>query len=380
VPRMAPSFVLTLNGGSSSLKAALYDAADPPAKLTAVHVERIGLPGEVSDHAAALERVIAALEAFGGLAAVSAVGHRIVHGGDFDGPRRLDDGVLAELQRLASLDPDHLPAELALVRAVTARAPGVPQIACFDTSFHRTMPRVARLVALPHVFEERGVRRYGFHGLSYEFLAGALAREIGDARARGRVILAHLGSGASLCALRDGRSVETTMGFTPTGGVPMGTRSGDLDPGVLVHILRSERMNVDALDELVNRRAGLAGLSGGSPDMRDLLAREETDTHAADAIAVFCHGIKKAIGAFAAVLGGVDALVFSAGIGERSAVVRARILQGLEHLGMHLDPAANDRHTSVISTKTSPCTVLVLRTDEESMIVQETRRILRGTP
>lgn len=380
MPPVLPSLVLALNGGSSSLKAGLYDAADPPRKLVAVTVERIGLPGEAPDHAHALGRVVAALEPFGGLAALGAVGHRIVHGGDFDGPRRIDDTVLAELGRLASLDPAHLPAEIALVRAVTARAPAVPQVACFDTAFHRTMPRVARLFALPHELAARGIRRYGFHGLSYAFLARALASVVGEERARGRVVLAHLGSGSSLCALSDGKSVETTMGFTPTGGVPMGTRSGDLDPGVLVHILRSTRMNVDELDDLLNRRAGLAGLSGGSPDMRDLLAREATDPRAADAVAVFCHGVKKAIGALTAVLGGVDALVFSAGIGERSAVVRARIVQGLGHLGLDLDTEANERHASVISTPPSPCTVVVLRTDEESMIVEETRRTLRGTP
>jgi acetate kinase len=377
---MEPALVLTLNGGSSSLKAALYDDADPPRRLLAVTVERIGLPGEAADHARALDQVLAALAPFGGLAAVGAVGHRIVHGGDFDGPRRLDAGVLAELERLAALDPDHLPAELALVRALTACAPSVPQVACFDTAFHRTMPRVARVLPIPHAFEARGVRRYGFHGLSYAYLAGELAGVVGEERARGRVVLAHLGSGASLCALRDGCSVDTTMGFTPTGGVPMGTRTGDLDPGVLLHILRSERMDVDALDELVNRRSGLAGVSGTSPDMRELLAREESDPRAADAVALFCYGVKKAIGGLAAALGGVDALVFSAGIGERSAVVRARILQGLEHLGMHLDPAANARHAPVISTAASPCTVVVLRTDEESMIACLTRRTSRGTP
>ncbi len=376
----AAGLVLTLNAGSSSLKAALYDGADPPSVLMRDSVERIGAGGP-SDHDAAASSVLAKLAPFGGLDAVTAVGHRVVHGGArYEGPARVDDALLAELRRLAPLDPQHLPAEIALIEALVQRAPTTPQVACFDTAFHRTMPRVSRLVALPHRYGDAGVERFGFHGLSCTFVLRELRRVAGEHAASGRVVVAHLGSGASLTGVRDGRSIDTTMGFTPTGGIPMGTRSGDLDPGVLVHLARTEGLDAAALDDLVNRRSGLAGVSGGSGDMRDLLAREAQDPRAADAVALFCHAAKKAIGALAAVLGGVDTLVFTAGIGERSSVVRARIVQGLEHLGMLLDQDLNDRHAPVISTPPSACTVHVMKTDEELVIALQTRRLLEGTP
>ena len=387
--------LLTLNAGSSSLKLGVFTSARPPRRLLSAAVARIGLPGttltitagstpeevealdDVPDHARALEKALAGIERRHPLARAAAVGHRLVHGGPrYDRARLATPDVLAALRRLIPLDPDHLPAEIEMVEAMLRRAPSVPQIACFDTAFHRTLPRVARLLAIPHRYEAQGVRRYGFHGLSCAFLIEELARIAGEEAARGRVVLAHLGSGASLTATLEGRSVDTTMGFTPTSGIPMGTRSGDLDPGVLLYLLRTERLGVDALDGLLNRESGLLGVSGSSPDMRDLLAREADDPRAADAVALFCHQGKKAIGALAATLGGIDTLVFAGGIGERAATVRARIAGGLEHLGIHVDEARNQAGAPVLSTEASPCTVRVLHTDEESIIARETLEVM----
>ncbi len=372
--------ILTLNAGSSSLKVALFEPPPEPSsrprRVAAEAVDRIG-PGGV-DHAGALDRALARLPVRD-LASLGAVGHRIVHGGRrFAGPCRVGAEVLDELRQLAALDPDHLPASIAIVEAVQQRAPELPQVACFDTAFHRTMPRVARLVAIPRRYEQDGVERYGFHGLSYTYLVEELARVAGDAAARARVVIAHLGSGSSLVALLDGRSVDTTMGFTPTSGIPMGTRSGDLDPGVVLFLLRKLGSSADALDDLLNRRSGLAGLSETSADMRDLLAREADDPRAADAVDVFCYRARQAVGALAATLGGIDTLVFSGGIGEHAAPVRARICRGLEHLGVRLDDARNDVGASIVSPDASPCTVRVLPTDEESILARETLRLLQG--
>jgi acetate kinase len=366
--------VLTLNGGSSSLKVALF-AGDPPSRIAARSFER------VTDFTAAFEDLRGWLEPHGGLDGLLGVGHRIVHGGSrFEEAVRITPEVIVELRRLAALDPTHLPAEIALVDAVARRAPRLSQVACFDTAFHRTMPRVARMLPIPHRYDAMGVQRYGFHGLSYAFLMQELARVAGAQTARGRVILAHLGNGASLCACKDGRSVDTTMGFTPAGGIMMGTRPGDLDPGVLVHLLRAERLDADALDDLLNRRSGLLGVSGTGSDVRDLLAREAEDPRAAEALALFSYRAKKEIGAMAAALGGVDTLVFAGGIGENAPALRARIAGGLEHLGVALDPARNAANAAVVSAPESRATVRVMHTDEESMIAHETLRVLAVHP
>jgi acetate kinase len=393
-PSTVERHLLTLNAGSSSLKIDVFSASTPARRLLSGAVARIGLPGatltiaagaapgeehavDAPDHACALAAVLAHLEPRYGLGRASAAGHRIVHGGPrYERARLVTPDVLDTLRRLAPLDADHLPAEIAIVEAMSRRAPALPQVACFDTSFHRGMPRVARLLAIPHRYEAEGVRRYGFHGLSYTFLIEELGRVAGAEAARGRVVLAHLGAGASLCAVVGGRSIDTTMGFTPTSGIPMGTRSGDLDPGVILHLLRSERMSVDALDDLLNRRSGLLGVSDASPDMRDLLAREADDPRAADAVALFCHQAKKAIGALAATMGGVDTIVFAGGIGERAAPVRARIAGGLEHLGVHLDAARNEAGAPILSADESRVAVRVLRTDEASIIARETLHVL----
>jgi acetate kinase len=355
--------ILTLNVGSSSLKYALYLDAK---RVNSGSVDRIRT--EAMSYQTALEKALDAI----GTGPLSAVGHRVVHGGErFVAPTRIDDDVLAELHRLAPLAPDHLPPQIALIEAIRARSATVPQVACFDTAFHATLPRVARILPIPRRYEVAGVRRYGFHGLSYDYLVSRL----GDA-ARGRVVMAHLGSGASLCAARDGKSIDTTMGFTATGGIPMGTRTGDLDPGVILHLMRTENSSAAALDELVNKRSGLLGVSGTSADMRDLLARENADPAAADAVAMFCLGVRKSIGALAATLDGIDTLVFSGGIGENAAVVRDRVCRGLSHLGVTLDPSRNDASAEVVTTPTSACVVRVIRTDEEAVIARQTASVL----
>jgi acetate kinase len=395
---MSGERILTLNGGSSSLKFALYEVKDrsdrrsaQAARLTSGTIGRIGT--EVRDHGQALERVFEKLAPFcnaecnaeadgsgSGIPGLVAIGHRVVHGGpDLHQPMLVTAAVMAELRRIQGLDPDHLPAEIAVIDAMTKRAPDVPQVACFDTAFHHTMPRVARLLPIPLAYEARGIRRYGFHGLSYEYLVEELERVAGHEAAHGRVIIAHLGAGASLAALRQGRSVDTTMAFTPNSGVPMATRSGEMDPGVLVYLMRTERLGADALDDLLSRRSGLLGMSETSPDMRDLQARASTDARAADAIAVFCYQVKKTIGALAAALGGLDTLVFSGGIGENAAGIRAQIADGLEHLGVVLDRARNEAGAPIITADVSRCTVRVIRTDEEAILVRHTLAVVRRT-
>jgi acetate kinase len=386
--------ILVFNGGSSSIKFAVFTAADPPERLLAGALDRIGLPNSSltirDSHGTADSRPIDAptqthaahvlldfLQERIGFDALAAVGHRIVHGGPhYTAPERLTPEVLAELRRISPFDPEHLPAEIALVEAVAQRSPGLPQIACFDTAFHARMPRVARLLALPRRLEEAGVRRYGFHGISYSFLMDELEREAGAKAARGRVVLAHLGNGASMAAVKDGTSIETTMGFTPTAGLPMSTRSGDLDPGLIWYLARTENMTPEQFHDMVNRRSGLLGVSEISPDMRDLLAKQETDPRAAEAVDFFCYQARKWIGALAAVLGGLDTLVFSGGIGENAAEVRARICAGLQFLGIAIDDARNATHASLISFEKSPVAVRVIRTDEEVTIAGSVLRIL----
>jgi acetate kinase len=389
------STVLAINGGSSSIKFALFSATASPERLQAGQIERVGQPGstltvkpgkgqpeqrraiEAGDPGKVAEQLIRWMEQQGKLKGLTAIGHRIVHGGPrLDAPHRITPDVLAQLRQTSAIDPDHLPGEIALIEGFARSAPDKPQVACFDTAFYRDLPRVARVLPIPRCYEEQGVRRYGFHGLSYTFLLEELERLAGAEAASGRVILAHLGSGSSLSAVHRGKPIDTTMGFTPTGGIPMGTRTGDLDPGVLVYLLRNEKLTVDQLDELVNHKAGLRGVSDSSSDVRDLLEREATDARAADALALFCYQVKKAIGSFAAALGGVDTLVFSGGIGEHAVPVRQRVCEGLEHLGLRLDAARNEAGADVISAEGSPAVIRVIPTDEEVVIVREVLRVL----
>jgi acetate kinase len=385
--------ILTINAGSSSLKAALYDM-DRTERLTlACQVERIGQSGSqmrivdgdavtLLDRAADLDTQATAARVFlewlhhRSEVAPTAVGHRIVHGGRAHrAPHVLTRGVLADLQELVPIDPDHLPQALAVIQVTTDTYPAIPQVACFDTAFHRSLPRVAQMYPLPARFADAGVIRYGFHGLSCEFIVQAL--QAIDARAaQGRIIIAHLGNGASLTAVREGVSVDTTMGFTPTGGIMMGTRSGDLDPGVLVHLLEAQGTTPEALNRLVNHEAGLLGVSGLSGDMRDLLGKASSDSHAADAVALFCYLARKSMGALVAVLGGLDTLIFTAGIGEHAAPVRERICQGLEFLGVELDVERNARHAPIVSRDGSRVVVRVMKTDEDLMIARHVCHLL----
>src|SRR5205814_5983928 len=302
----------------------------------------------------------------------AAVGHRLVHGGpDHAAPERVTPQLMASLRRLIAFAPLHLPSALQGIEAVAARFPGLPQVACFDTAFHRRMPEVAQRFPLPRALWDEGLRRYGFHGLSYEYIVETLGTA-----ARGRTIIAHLGNGASMAAVRDGQPVDTTMGFTPTGGFMMGTRSGDLDPGILLHLLAHEGYDVEALERLVDHEAGLLGVSGISADMKTLLAVRGHEPAAAAAVELFCHQLRKHVGALAAVLGGIDTLVFTGGIGEHAAPVRWEACSGLEHLGIHLDSERNARHDPVISADRSACTVRVVPTDEDLMIARHTRSVL----
>jgi len=333
------------------------------------------------DYATASGIVIDWLEERVGRAATMAIGHRVVQGGPkYYEPQRITKKMIAELHRLGSFDPEHLPEEIGLIEVLSRRFPDTSPVACFDTAFHHDMPRVAQLLPIPRRYEAHGARRYGFHGLSYAFLMDELTRMAGVRVARGRVILAHLGSGASLAAVRDGKSIDTSMGFTPAGGIPMSTRSGDLDPGLVWYLAQTEKMTAKAFNEMANGKSGLLGISETTADMHDLIGREKKDKRAAEAVALFCYRVKKEIGAFAAALGGVDTLVFAGGIGEHSSVIRARVCDGLDFLNINIDKEKNAVHASVISAKSSGVTVRVMHADEEWTIAQSTRHVLESAP
>jgi acetate kinase len=386
--------ILTINGGSSSIKFALFPAAGPLQRGLHGMIDRIGLDGTTlafsgpsgdglcsqelaaADHRSAANVLIDWLATQDGFASVGAVGHRVVHGMRHTQPEIISQDLLDELHRLRPYDPDHLPREIELIEAFRQRRPQLPQVACFDTAFHQTMPRVARLLPIPRRFDAKGVQRYGFHGLSYAYLMEELARVAGPEAARGRVILAHLGNGASLAAVRDGHSLDTSMGFTPTAGLVMSTRSGDLDPGLAPYLARTEQIGSKQFYDMVNHGSGLLGVSETSSDMRDLLAKETADVRAAEAVALFCYQAKKWTGAFAAALGGLDTLVFSAGIGEHCPSIRARICEGLGFLGIELNETRNAGNAPVISTAASRVAVRVIRTDEELMIARSVCRLL----
>jgi len=398
-----PLRLLTINTGSSSLKVAQYVTDGPEGAVRrsfSAAAERIGasgtgegdghlrvigaageslldVDGDYPDHAGALAALFAWMRTQGD-DALDAVGHRVVHGGPhYREPQVVSEAMLDALRDLVPIDPDHLPQAIALIEAVTKAHPGLPQVACFDTAFHRHMPAVAQAYPLPPEYAAAGVMRYGFHGLSYEYIVGALGAA--DATtACGRVVIAHLGNGASMAAVRGGVGIETTMGFSPTGGIMMGTRTGDLDPGVLLYLLGARGMNAAEISTLVNKGAGLRGVSGTSADMRDLLAAAATDPHAAAAVELFCYTAKKALGALVAVLGGLDTLVFTGGIGEHAAPVRARITAGLDYLGLHVDAQRNAAHDGVISTDDSAVTVRVMPTDEDLMIARHTVQLMQS--
>ena len=353
--------VLALNAGSSTLKCAAYRMHEGRAE----ELWADSFKTEGGAMGPGLERTLARLDRER-LPAPSSIGHRVVHGGlAFSAPTLIDGAVLAELDKLVPLAPLHLPPSLTLMRAALEQWPSARQVACFDTAFHRTLPEVARRLPLPDTLDAAGIHRYGFHGLSCEYVLSQLGSP-----PPARLIVAHLGSGASLTAIRDGQSIDTTMGLTPTGGIPMGTRTGDLDPGVMLHLLRERGFSIDQLERLVNHEAGLTALAG-SADVSVLLARAANhDSAALSALRLFAYAIKKQIGAYCAALGGLDCLVFTGGIGENAALVRELACQNLEGLGIALDASLNAQNGSVISGSSSRCLVRVIRTNEDLVIAR----------
>jgi acetate kinase len=384
-----PTLVLTINGGSSSIRFAVYAARATLEPQLHGAIERIGLEGtslrasgatlqeplhrtiDATTHRDAAGSLLDWLEARPQFADVKVVGHRVVNGMDQTEPRLINAELLRDLERITPFDPEHMPREIELIEAIGRRFPKLPQAACFDTAFHRSMPRVAKLLPIPRRYAAKGVQRYGFHGLSYAFLMEELVRLKDPAASHGRVILAHLGNGASMAAVRDGCSIDTSMGFSPAAGLVMSTRTGDLDPGVVFYLASTEGMDAKRFQAMVNHESGLLGVSEISPDVRDLLVRESADLRAAEALALFCYQAKKRIGSYAAALGGLDTLVFAGGIGENAAVIRARICADLEFLGLALDDKANKANAGLISAASSRVNVRVIHTDEEVMIARQ---------
>ena len=387
--------ILTINGGSSSIKFALYQTRKPLKRTLHGAIDRIGLSGtkltfedpvtnhlgsrelSASDHKSAGNYLMDWLEKQEGFGSLLAVGHRVVHGMQHSAPELVTQELLDELHRISPYDPEHLPREIEMIEAFRQRHPKLPQVACFDTAFHRTMPRVAKLLPIPRRYEAKGVQRYGFHGLSYAYLMEELARLDDQATTTGRVILAHLGNGASMAAVRDGKSIDTSMSFTPTAGLVMSTRCGDLDPSLASYLARIERTTTEQYFAMVNHQSGLLGVSETSSDMRELLAQQNHDIRAAEAVALFCYQAKKWIGAFTAALGGLNTLVFAGGIGENAPSVRARICEGLAFLGIELSESRNAETAAVISNDAGRVTVRVIRTDEDLMIARSVERTLQ---
>jgi acetate kinase len=385
--------VAAINAGSSSIRWVVYEIGPTLERRAAGTIDRIGLKGTswslalspgkpperhlvaLADHRAAATRLLDWMGAQPFFPAIKGIGHRVVHGMRRSEPQRITPALLAALHHLTSYDPEHLPREIGLIEAFRNAHPRLPQVACFDTSFHRNMPRVARLLPIPRRYATKGVERYGFHGLSYAFLMEELER-LDPAASRGKVILAHLGNGASLAAVHDGKSVDTSMGFTPASGLVMGTRTGDLDPGLAYFLARTEKMTAKRFQTMVNHESGLLGISGRSSDMRDLLARGSGDPKAADAVDLFCYQARKWIGSFAAALGGLDTLVFAGGIGENAPVVRERICAGLGFLGVEVDLERNARNAPLVSTADGRVAVRVMHTDEESIVARSVVRLL----
>ncbi len=389
---MNPHYILALNSGSSSLKFAVYEFDGARERLLLRgEAENIGAPSghlwlrtadgssivdqlrPISDHQTAVQIALDELKK-GKYPSPAAIGHRVVNGGRLSAPQKITPQILTNLRNLVPLAPLHLPAEIKIMEAVASQAPQIPQVACFDTAFHRRLPELAQRFPLPRKLFDEGLRRYGFHGLSYEYVL----QELGSAAKGQRLVIAHLGNGCSLAAVRDGSPVDTSMGLTPTGGVMMGTRTGDLDPGILIYLLREKGYDAARLERLVDAESGLLGVSELASDMKTLLAKRDSDARAAEAVAMFCRSIRKEIGAFAAVLGGLDILVFTGGIGERAPAVRDEICRDLGHLGVRLDPVRNNAEEDIISAAQSACLVRVVATNEELMIARHTRGVIFG--
>ncbi|HEY5157838.1 MAG TPA: acetate/propionate family kinase [Anaerolineales bacterium] len=389
-------YILTLNGGSSSIKYALFESDGNLKRIFSGKVDHIGSPNTgmditdqvtgktehqaipAADHASVIQPLAQILEKRVDFNQIAAVAHRIVHGGiRYNEPELITPDMVSYLEQISPYDPEHLPTEIAMIRELYRYYPKIRQVACFDTAFHRDLPRVAKILSIPRRYFDEGVQRYGFHGLSYGFLIDELKNVAGEAAAHGRVILAHLGSGASMAAVRDGKSMDTTMAFTPTSGLVMSSRTGDIDPGLAAFLARTEKMTPDQFYQMANYQSGLLGVSETSSDMQELLKKERDDPRAGDAIALFCYTARKFIGAYATVLNGLDTLVFSGGIGENSAVIRARICTGLEFLGLGLDATRNNANGPLISTEASRVSVHVIKTDEEVQMARCVRSLLQ---
>jgi acetate kinase len=389
--------IITMNRGSATLKSALYEAGTLPELLLSICVDKasdsasrlkitdpggtvlFNSPVDGKDSNTALEVMFAWLSEHGFLNRLAAAGHRLVQGGPrYKDPQRITPEFLSEIEQLVPLDPDHLPAAIRGIQFITGKFPRLPQVACFDTAFHRALPKAAQMYALPRRLYDEGIHRYGFHGLSYEYVMSELQALEGKV-ASGRVILAHLGSGVSMVAVKDGESIDTSMGFTPLEGLVMGTRSGDLDPGVLLNLLGQKKISAQELNLLLNKESGLLGVSETSGDMRVLLDKMKQDARAGEAVDLFCYRAKKYIGAYAAVLGGLDMLVFAGGIGENAPVIRERICDGLGFLGIRLDAVSNEANAALLSPPESRVKVRVVKTNEDLMIARHVLSTLGST-
>ena len=380
--------ILTINGGSSSIKFSIYKIEKPLRQILNGQIENIGTKKAVlsfkksddhkinnikikaDNHNEAAYHLVAWLERLGPFESVKAVGHRIVHGMKHTLPQLITPALIKDLKKISPYDPDHLPEEIRLIEIFRKRFPGFQQVACFDTTFHRDMPKVAKMLSIPRRFYKKGIQRYGFHGLSFSYLMDELERVAGAEVAGGKVILAHLGSGASLAAVKDGKSRDSSMGFTPASDLVMSTRTGDLDPGVAWYLMQFEKLTPKQYSHLINHESGLLGVSGKSPDMRVLSEMEIINSDVREAVELFCYQTKKWIGSFAAVLGGLDTLVFSGGIGEHSPEIRRRICEELAFLGIELDERKNINNDAIISTERGRSTVRVMETNEEFMIAK----------
>ncbi len=387
---------LTINGGSSSIKFAVYKFDEQLTLQLSGQIEGLGngkatlsfndactgekqsmhIPVSGQKHLEAF--LIDWLEKQQNFDSIKAIGHRIVHGMKHTGPEVITDALLNELKAISVYDPDHLPAEIQIIELFKKRYPAITQVACFDTSFHTSMPPVAKLLAIPRKYQAMGVQRYGFHGLSYAFLMEELKRIAGEEVSNGKIILAHLGSGASLAAVKGGKSMDTSMGFTPVSGLPMSTRTGDMDAGLAGYLMQVEKLSAQAFNQLINHQSGLLGISETSGDMRELLKKQGTDNRAAEAVELFCYQTRKWIGSFAAVLGGLETLVFAGGIGENSPEVRQRICNNLQFLGLELDKDRNANNERIISADSGKVTVFVIHTNEELMIAKLVNDILNN--
>jgi len=383
------AYLLTVNAGSSSVKFALFDANNLTNEVLQASIENIGQdtsrmiindvvsPVDAPTHSVATSLLADAVSKEVPTKHIAAVGHRIVHGGPkYYKPQLVTPQLLKDLRELTAFDPEHLPAQLSLIETLSRQLVGVPQVVCFDTAFHHDLPAPARLLPIPRHFANEGIRKYGFHGLSYEFIVTELRRVEGDIAAGGKVIIAHLGSGASLVALKDGKSVDTTMGMTPASGIPMSTRSGDLDPGLVLYLQRNHGYTPDKFNHMVNFESGLLGVSETSADMKRLLEIEDSDVRAKEAIELFCYQVKKSIGALAASIGGISTLVFTGGMGENAPRIRAKICEGLEFLGVILDPEQNEEGARLISAPASQAGVHVIHTNEAVTIARQTSEIV----